>query len=256
MMENKSNIKSIVKAGKIIDVIAYERIPISLSDLSKRLDMAKSTLHGLLSTLVDIGYLEQVQESGKYKLGVQLFELGSQIMNTWSEKEIAQPYMEELARRTSETVHLAMLSNGEVLYVDKKEGNSSIRIVTAPGVKLPAHCTGVGKTLLAFLPEEKWKDILDTVGLQKYTSYTITKEEMLYKELDKIRRQGYAYDNQEYLDGLRCISAPIFDNNGRLVFALSISGPLSRMSKANIQAYLGLLLDATKDISKKLGYRG
>lgn len=254
VIESKSNIKSIVKAGKVIDVIAHARQPIALSDLANQLHIAKSTLHGILSTLVNIGYLEQEQSTGRYKLGVQLFELGSQIADTWNEKALVRPYMEELARITDETVHLAMLSNGEVLYVDKQEGNSSIRIVTAPGVKLPTHCTGVGKVLLAYSTAEEVKEILDRFGLKKYTKYTITSTEVLEKELLDIRKRGYSYDNQEFLDGLRCISAPLFDSNGKIVFALSISGPVSRMKKENIKEYLQILIDASKEISKKFGY--
>lgn len=254
-IDSKSNIKSIVKAGKIIDVIAFERVPISLSELSEQLGMAKSTLHGLLSTLVNIGYLEQEQETGRYKLGVQLFELGSQIANTWNEKVIAHAYMTKLAEVTGETVHLAMLSNGEVLYVDKQEAYSSIRIATAPGAKLPAHCTGVGKILLAFSNEEEVKEILNKFGLKQYTAHTITNENMLYEELRKTVRQGYVFDNQEFLDGLRCVAAPIFNHNGKIMFALSISGPLYRMNNESIEKYRILLLEAVEEISKKLGYR-
>lgn len=255
-IDSKNNIKSIVKAGLIIDVIAYERVPISLSDLATRLNMAKSTLHGLLSTLVNIGYLEQEQDTGKYKLGVHLFELGSQIANTWNEKRIARAYMTELVEKTGETVHLAMLSNGEVLYVDKQEGFSPIRIVTAPGVKLPAHCTGVGKILLAYSPKERMEQLIDQFGLIQYTSNTITSKDALYSNLKQIKEDGYTYDNQEFLDGLRCVAAPVFDYNGKVIFALSISGPLFRMSDELIEKYRDLLLEATKEISLKLGYRG
>jgi DNA-binding IclR family transcriptional regulator len=256
VIESKNNIKSIVKADKIINVIAYERKPIALSELSNRLHIAKSTLHGILATLTNIGYLQQDQETGKYKLGVRLFELGSQITSTWDEKAIVQPYMAELVEMSDETVHLAMLSDGEVLYVDKLEGNSSIRIVTAPGVKLPVHCTGVGKVLLAYCKEAEIQEILERFTLQKYTDYTMTDIEKLHKELEKIRKKGYSYDNQEYLDGLRCLSAPIFDRHGKVIFALSISGPLSRMNKENMAKYLSRLLAAASEISMKFGYRG
>ncbi|MDF9825042.1 DNA-binding IclR family transcriptional regulator [Breznakia sp. PF5-3] len=254
-IEGKNNIKSIVKASKIIDVIAFERSSLSLSELSERLGIAKSTLHGLLSTLVNIRYLEQDQNTGKYKLGVQLFELGSQIANTWNEKAIAKPYMEKLVEETGETIHLAMLSNGEVLYVDKQEANSSIRIATAPGAKLPLHCTGVGKVLLAFSNEKEIHNILNSYELTKYTEHTIIDEEGIKRELNKIKTLGYAYDNQEFLDGLRCVAAPIFDHNHRVIFSLSISGPLSRMKDEVIDHYRDLLLTASQEISRKLGYR-
>lgn len=253
-IDGKKNIKSIVKMSNIIDVIAYEQNAVSLSELSKRLGIAKSTLHGLLSTLVNIRYLEQEQETGRYKLGVQLFELGSQIANTWNEKTIAKSYMEKLVEETGETVHLGMLSNGEVLYVDKQEANSSIRIGTAPGLKLPLHCTGVGKVLLAYSDEKEIQKILSS-DLKKYTDYTIDDTKILGQQLIDIRKAGYGFDNQEFVDGLRCIAAPIFDRQSRVIFSLSISGPLSRMKEKEIIKYRNLLLEASSSISEKLGYR-
>lgn len=253
----KNNIKSIVKVSKIIDAIAFANSPLSLSELSKRLGIAKSTLHGLLSTLVNIRYLEQDQDTGRYKLGVQLFELGSQITNTWSEKAIAKSYMEKLASDTGETVHLAMLSNGEVLYVDKEEAYSSIRIATAPGAKLPIHCTGVGKVLLAFSSDEEVAKILnDDYEFEQYAEHTITNLKDLKRELVKIRTLGYTYDNQEYVDGLRCVATPIFDHNHKIIFALSVSGPIRRMQDETIAKYRDLLLMVGSEISQKLGYRG
>lgn len=255
-IDSKNNIKSIVKAGQVIDLIAYARTPVSLTDLAKELDMAKSTLHGLLSTLVNIGYLEQDRDTGKYKLGVHLFELGSQISNTWNEKILARSYMTELAEKTDETVHLAMLSGGQVLYIDKVEGYSPIRIVTAPGVKLPVHCTGVGKVLLAYSSEETIEQILKESPLERYTDYTIVSTNKLHEALAEIKTQGYVYDNQEFLDGLRCVAAPVFDHNGKVIFALSISGPLFKMTDEVIDEYRDMLLNATSSISERLGYRG
>ena len=253
-IDGKKNIKSIVKMSKIIDVIAFEQSALSLSELSQRLGIAKSTLHGLLSTLVNIRYLEQEQDTGRYKLGVQLFELGSQIANTWSEKTIAKSYMKKLVEETGETVHLGMLSNGEVLYVDKQEANSSIRIDTAPGAKLPLHCTGVGKVLLAYSDESEIEKILNS-KLEKYTDQTIDDNVELRKQLEEIQKVGYGFDNQEFVDGLRCVAAPIFNHQKKVIFALSISGPLSRMKQTEIMKYRDLLVSASKEISQKLGYR-
>jgi len=254
-IDGKNDIKSIVKASKIIDIIAFERKPLSLSELSSRLGMAKSTLHGLLSTLINIHYLEQEQDTGRYKLGIQLFELGSQITNTWSEKAIAKTYMEKLIEKSGETVHLAMLSNGEVLYVEKQEAYSSIRIATAPGAKLPVHCTGVGKVLLAYSSVQEIDQILKDYKFSAHTNFTITDRKTLMLELQQIIAQGYAYDNQEFVDGLRCVAAPIFNHTNRVIFSLSVSGPLYRMQDEQIEEYKQLLLDATYEISRKLGYR-
>ncbi|MDR1794860.1 MAG: IclR family transcriptional regulator [Erysipelotrichaceae bacterium] len=254
-VDNRNNIKSIVKAAKIIDAIAFERRSMSLSELSDKVKIAKSTLHGLLSTLVNIGYIDQESDSGYYKLGVELFELGSQISSTWNEKNLAKSWMRRLAEEVNETVHLAMLSNGEVLYVDKMESTQSIRIETAPGVKLPAHCTGLGKVLLAYQPKKEFEHILDSKGMKAYTAKTITNRRLLERELAEIRQNGVGMDDQEFLDGLRCVAAPIFDVNGRILFALSISGPLFRMSNDALENYRMKIKNIGMEISEKLGYR-
>jgi len=245
-----------VKAGSIIDLLAESSEPLSLGTLSQQTGIAKSTLHGIVSTLVNIGYLHQVPETGHYHLSVRLFEIGSSISNKWNERQIASPYMQRIVEDTGETVHMAVLSEGEVLYINKQESSRSIQIVTATGAKLPAHCTGLGKVLLAWLNTEEVRHIYQTKGFARFTATTITNFEDFLEELEMIRDRGFGIDEQEFMDGLRCVAVPVFNYLGQATAAMSISGPLSRMNGESFEFNKNSLLKASYEISERLGYQG
>jgi DNA-binding IclR family transcriptional regulator len=218
--------------------------------------MAKSTLHGILSTLVEIGYVSQNPDTDLYQLGLRFFEIGSSISNNWNERQIASPYMQKILEQTGETVHMAVLSDGEVLYINKQESSRSIQIVTSNGVKLPAHCTGLGKALLSGLSSEEVKYICDAKGMAKLTEQTITSYEALMTELATVQERGYSVDNQEFMEGLRCIAVPVFNHSGKVTAAISIAGPISRMRDDDFEFNKKCLMIASREISKKLGYTG
>jgi DNA-binding IclR family transcriptional regulator len=252
--QGSGSIRVIVKAAAVIDLLAESNDPVSLTSLSNELGIAKSTLHGILATLNSIGYVNKDPETGDYRLGLHLFELGNAISRKLDERRIAKPYMQMLAEKTGETVHLAVLEDGEVLYINKQESNSSIRIITESGLKLPVHCSGLGKVLLAGRPNEEIIDLLDKKGMAKYTETTITNVKDFMKEIELVRRQGYGSDRQEFMIGLRCTAAPIYNINGKVICAISISGPISRMSGDLLEAKRTHLMKAAKAVSKKLGY--
>ncbi|MDR2487646.1 MAG: IclR family transcriptional regulator [Clostridiales Family XIII bacterium] len=259
-METRSasggGIKVVIKAAAIIDLLADSEHALSLTEIATQLGIARSTLHGILATLVSVGYLTKETDTGNYRLGLHLFEIGNKISRKLDERKIAKPYMEQLSERTGETVHLAVLEDGEVLYINKQESNSSIRIITESGIKLPAHCTGVGKALLSGLCDERIKEIAKKKGLAKYTETTITGISRLLKDIERIRAQGFAADDQEFMVGLRCVAIPIRNIGGEVVCAISISGPVSRMSGELFEMKKRHLMKAARSISKKLGYGG
>jgi DNA-binding IclR family transcriptional regulator len=247
-------IRVLVKAAAVIDLLADSEHSLSLTAMSNELGIAKSTLHGILATLGGIGYVAKDPETGDYRLGLHLFEIGNAISRKLDERRIAAPYMEALAKKTGETAHLAVLEDGEVLYLDKHESNSSIRIITESGLKLPVHCSGLGKALLSGLSDGEITALLDKKGMEKYTETTITNAEDLLKEIAEVRRNGYASDRQEFMIGLRCVAAPIYNINGKSACAISISGPISRMTGDLLEAKRAHLMKAARAISKKLGY--
>jgi DNA-binding IclR family transcriptional regulator len=254
--KDSKQVKSILKAAAIIDLLADSEEPLPLAAITKELGIAKSTLHGLISTLVDVGYVAQDVDTGRYLLGFRLFEIGSSVSRKWNERKIAYPYMQQLTEQTGETVHLAVLDDGEVLYINKQESSNSIRIVTDTGVKLPAYCTGVGKVLLAGLSSTAFKKYAKGRDFVQYTATTITDLDALKAELNKIRSQGYATDEQEYLEGLRCIAAPIFNHKGEVTSAISVAGPLLRMKGDTFEEKKWYVLDVANNISKQMGYQG
>lgn len=249
-------IKSIVKAADVVDFLAASDSPAALSVIAKQLNMAKSTLHGIISTLVDVGYVTQDGETGHYALGLRLFEIGNTVSRKWNERRLSYPYMQKLVERTGETVHLAVLDDGEVLYINKLESSGSIRIVTETGIKLPAHCTGVGKALLSGLKPYELSEFVAKRGLASYTDTTITDAEALRAELELIRSRGYATDDQEYIEGLRCVAVPIFNHKGRVTCALSVAGPVSRMREEALEEIKGHLLTAAREVSRQMDYQG
>lgn len=254
-MEKEYRIKSVAKALKIVEILAKDAGEMALGEIAEKMRMPKGTTHGLISTLCDFGYIDQSPITGKYKLGFKLFELGNIVAQRLEIKNIAAPYIQKLVEEMEETVHLTILDKGEVLYIDKRESQQSIRIASRVGARLPAHCTGVGKVLLAFLPAEERKKIIAEKGLKRFTRNTITDPEVLEAELAKIREQGYAFDNEEFMEGLKCIAAPIRDYTGKVCAAISISGPTSRLRGEKLKKAVELVVATASAISMEMGYR-
>lgn len=248
-------LKSITKAVNVINLLADADTPMSLTEMSNELGIAKSTLHAIVATLLEEEYLAQDSDTNKYELGFRLFEIGSQFSRKLNISRIAMPYMQNLAKKTNETIHLAVLSDNEVLYVNKEESSVSIRIVTETGLKLPVHCTGVGKALISGHTTDELEKVAQEKGLKKYTDSTITDLKKLQKEISKVKGQGFAVDEQEFMVGLRCIAIPIYNHSGKVVCALSISGPVARMMGDSFEDKKKRLMHAAAKISQEMGYR-
>ena len=246
------NIKSIVKAANIIDLLSEAEAPLSLGEIANRLDMQKSTLHGILATLCAVGFVAQSPENGRYRLSDKLFELGNKVAASWNERKLAYPYMKRIVAQTGEAVHMAVLEDGDVLYIQKQESEQSIRIVTDNGVRLPPHCSGVGKVLLSGLSDSEIQKLVRKKGLVRYTDRTITDFDSLMTELETVRRQGYALDDQEFMIGLKCVAVPIADYHGKIKTALSISAPVARMDGERLERNRLLLQEAADAIMKQL----
>jgi DNA-binding IclR family transcriptional regulator len=218
------------------------------------LGLSRSTVHGLLATLRQHSLLSQ-DAGGHYVLGVKLFELGMAAVSRLDLRTVAGPVLERLADEFQETVHLVINDGLDVVYIDKRESPQSIRIVSQVGHRLPGHCTGVGKAMLAFKPKAELEKLLAGVELERYTGNTITDKDQLKAELELVRQSGYALDNEEIIDGLRCVAAPIRDHTTQVVAALSVSGPSMRMKPEKVERVIPAVVQAVADISQQLGYR-
>ncbi len=222
--KKSGRIQSVDRALLILDLLAESSDGCTLSELSQKMDLPKSTVHGILSTLRDRSYVKQSEENGKYLLGIHLFDLGTKVANSWGIREAARPAMRWLSQEFGETVHLGCEDNGDVLYLDKIVADSLVSIASDVGARLPMHCSAVGKALLASKSDSEIKRYISYKGLIPLTGRTITDPDELIKELMKVRQQGYALDDGEFAEGLRCVGAPIVDEDGLTRFAISVAG--------------------------------
>lgn len=253
--KKSSHVQSVERALLLIELLAKEDSEMTLTEIATRLNWPKSTVYGLISTLRDYRYVDQSEETGCYRLGIRFFELGNQIGHSWDIRSIAKPFMQKLNNQLGDMIQLATEDQGEVLYLDKIDSHHLIRIVSEIGRRLPMHCSGLGKSILAYLPEGKVKQIIRQHGMHSFTERTITTLPALLKELEKIRSQGYAVDDQEVMMGLRCVAAPIFDSRGQVKYAVSVSGLCSEMSGERMERVIVLVKETADSISSAMGYR-
>lgn len=244
---------TVQKAAEVLNLFSTEQPEWGISQLSKRLSFPKSSTSALVSTMAEEGLLRRTS-SGRYKLGWRVVALSQVLLSTTDFRLEARPVMETLITRFGETVHLATLESEQVIYVDKLQGTRAVQVsVTGVGYRLPAHCSGVGKVILAERPWDEVQQILSCRGMAAVTSKTITTLEAFRAELACVAHQGYAYDIEEAVEELCCVAAPIRDHSGEVVAALSLSVPAYRFQQAREQYRLAIV-GATKQISENLGY--
>ncbi len=209
----------------------------------------------LLASLAQVGLLGKT-EAGRYRLGWRLVALSETLLAATELRREARPIMEELAAQYQETIHLAILDDAKVVYVDKLEGRQAVRIeLTSLGTRLYPHCSALGKVLLAYRPEAEVKRIVKTGGLPRFTPNTITDEGELGQALTKIRKQGYAYDLEEILPDLCCVGAPVHNYTGDVLAAISMSVPAYRFQRSQTE-FRKAIVRGAKMISERLGYYG
>jgi len=254
--KSSSHVQSVERALILIEALAEEKYGISLTELAKKVGWPKSTVHGLISTLRNYHYVEQSPTTGCYKMGVRLFELGNVVSRTWDINAVAKPHMQSLSSELGELVQLATENKGDVLYIDKVDSNHIMRIVSEVGGRLPMHCSGLGKVLLAYKSDSEVNRIISNKGMCRMTSKTIVTLPQLKKELNEIRKRGYGLDNQEVMEHLRCVAAPIFDGNNQVLYAISISGLYTGFQGEYLKKIIRLILKASQSISYDMGYRG
>jgi DNA-binding IclR family transcriptional regulator len=255
----KNFVQSIERVSIILDALSEYPQGLSLGDLSAKVDLSKGTTHRLISSLAFLGYARQDSETKKYNLGFKLVELGNRLLSQIDFRTEARPYLFDLAESVKETVHLVILDQKEVLYIDKVESGGQppgLRMVSMLGSRIPAHCTAVGKVLLSALPEETLEKLVGEKGLPKQTEKTITDFAKLKTHLKRVRTNGHAFDQEENEIGIRCVAAPIRDQLGEVIAAISISGPVSRINVRMLKTELKTRVAETAlRISRKIGYQ-
>ncbi|WP_059105721.1 IclR family transcriptional regulator [Shouchella shacheensis] len=249
-------VKSVDRALQIIAHVSKYKQGVGVTELATKLELTKSSTHKLLATLAEHGYIEQERESKKYRLGYKFLELSSILLDSIDLRGEARPFLEELEATTNEVVHLVVYDQGDMIYIEKLEGNETLRTHSKIGRKAPIHCTSVGKVISAYLPTDTRAKLIDKEGLPRHTERTIVEKEAFEQEIENVRLHGYGYEMEENEQGITCIAAPIFDHQGDITAAVSISGPSIRMTRERLQNLSPLIISVGEKISQRIGYRG
>lgn len=247
------SIQSIHRASQIMAAIAEHSNSISLTELSKIVDLHKSTVHRILGTLIEIGYVQQNPTNSHYELTIKLFEIGSSVIRNNSLTTIAKPYLRQLRDLSGEVVHLVVPDSGEIVYIDKVESIHTLRMHSYVGKRSPMYCTAVGKAILSQQSREKIEAYWQSITPVKHTENTIVALEPFIEELGRIKATGISYDNEEHEKDIRCIGTTLEGFSGEVVAAISISGPVQRMTDAHIESLIPELLRIKREISRELG---
>ncbi|MGX8711460.1 IclR family transcriptional regulator [Clostridium sp. KNHs216] len=248
-------VQSVVRALDILECFEGQLVELGISEISDQMKLSKSTVYGLVNTLVSKGYLEQNVQTKRYRLGIKLFELGSLVYKRMDLRNEAKPFCEELVSKHNATVHLAAHYGDEIVYIDKVDAPGAMIVYSQTGKRAPMHCTGVGKAILAFLGDEALRHLFVKGNLEQYTEHTLTCLEDLSQEMNHVRACGYAIDNEEIETGLRCVAAPIFNHLNQPVAAISVSAPTARLPMENIASIAKDVQGCALQISQRLGYK-
>jgi DNA-binding IclR family transcriptional regulator len=245
-------LQSLDRAVAVLEMLGESETALSLAEVCQRLRLRKSTAHRSLMVLERSALIERTPEN-RYRLGMKLYELGNRAVEQVDLRTRVHPYFRRLAARVGETVHLSVLQKTSIVYLDKVEPNRRVCVSSRTGSSNPVYCTSMGKAMLAFQPPEVIEQLVSRIRFVRYTHKTLTSKEALMKALERVRRRGYAIDDQEIEVGVRCVGAPIFDEHHRAIAAVSVSGPTSRITAASMPVIAEHLLRCCHDISLSLG---
>lgn len=249
---NKVLVQSVERALSILEVFG-QHAELGVTEISKLINLNKSTTYGLLNTLYEKGYIDK-KANGKYCLGLKLLELGQHVQNRLDVRNIARPLLEKLCEKYDETIHLVLFNREEAYYVDKVESARSIVKITQVGKKVALNASAVGKVILAFMPPELQEKEL-AQPLQRYTPNTIVDPNELREHVQLVRQRGYALDMEEIELGVRCVGAPLRDYTGEVIGAFSCSAPATRVSPERLTEIIEAVKNTALEISLRLGYK-
>lgn len=251
----RSTLSSVRNAARVLREFAQGDREIGVTELSRRLGIGKSTAHRLLNTLAEERLLEQDPQTGAYRLGLLMYELGASVALHTDLHEACSPVLDQLRNATRETVQVAVLDGREVVYVERRESPQTLRLFGRVGHRNWAHCTSTGKLLLAFLPPAELETLLSGWTMTRRTPYTVTDPRALRTMLESIRRQGWAENISESELGVASVAAPIRNARGDVIAAVSVAGPVQRLGSESLRRFARPAVDAGLAISRRLGFR-
>ena len=245
---------AVERALAMLEAVAQDSEGLSNADISRKLQIPKSSASYILRTLENQGYLNR-DANGKYRVGLKILSLSRGALSGIDVREVALPIMRHLVEKTSLTCHLAILDGPEAVYIEKVEPPGFIRMDTWVGRRMRVHATSVGKALAAFIPQERLEKIVSERAMEKRTPKTITTLPRLLKDLEKVRTQGYAVDDEENNLGARCVGAPVFNQQGAIEASVGLSGTIGQVNAQTMPRIVEALKDAARHVSMQLGYR-
>jgi IclR family transcriptional regulator, KDG regulon repressor len=255
-MSGENSVQSVDRALDIMEYLSEKKKACGVTEISNAVGLHKSTVHRLLNTLMNRGYVEKDIDSDNYMVGKRVLMLGSSVLDRMDVRTVARPYIRRLSEKTNEVVHLSILDGDEAVYIEKVESfkQSSVRMNSQIGKRVPLYCTAVGKILLSSMKEEQVLNLLKGKDMHKFTNNTIDTVEGYLKELEKVRKVGYSTDEMEHEEGIRCIAAPIYDRKGKITASVSISGPIFHMTEERMPEIKSELLKTAEEISEQMGF--
>ncbi|MFY9779281.1 MAG: IclR family transcriptional regulator [Candidatus Baltobacteraceae bacterium] len=249
----RPKVQSVDRTLDVLESLASRRGATGISELAQLVGLHVSTVHRLLATLVDRGYVRQDPESSRYHLGSRIFMLASAADVHLDLRLVARPYLERLMRNSGETANLVTMSEREVVYLDQVASMHLVKMFTPPGMRAPLYCTGTGKLLLAYKPAAFVESVL-SAPMKRFTAKTIVSRTALESELSAIRKNGFAVDDEEMEEGVRCLAVPIFDRRRQCVGALSVSGPATRLTPERVHKLASTARAVADELSRQLGF--
>lgn len=244
-------VSSVKRAMDILMLFNGSDTGLTLKDISARIDLHKSSILRTLATLASSGILEKDLPTGTYRLGLLVLELAGTVLERYDFRQQARPYLEDLAEKTGEIIHLSILDGGEIIYLDKHGEAQPLTVATKIWGRHPSHCSAMGKVLLSGLSQEEMMKALGPGPYRKMTANTITESSVLQKVLECVREDGYALDDEEAFPGIRCVAAPIKGPVGEILAAISATVPIQRMNEERTLEICGLLKSAAEEISRR-----
>ncbi|MBG0790035.1 MAG: IclR family transcriptional regulator [Desulfovibrionaceae bacterium] len=248
-------VQTLDRAFDIVELLSRETGGLNLTEIASRMSLNKSTAHRILASLQERGYVEKREQGKVYRLGLELIELSSAFLNSLELKTEAQPILNQLSRQSGQTVFMAIMREGDVVYIDKVEAFNSLRRYKIIGKRMPLYATSLGKSLLTGLTDAEIVKLYRNKPFKQITDHTIDNVHDLLKEVELTRRRGWAHDNQENELGTMCVGAPVYDYRNMVIAAVSVAWEIEGQPDLDLKRLAALVVEATQEISHRMGYR-
>jgi len=252
MIRNSNLVQSLMRGLVGLEMAAEGEV--SPQELADRLGIDRSSAYRLLYTLMECGYLTQAENRKFIPNGGKFVAIFGKVAGRLDWMKLANQYMEVLAEETGETANLGVVENNYLVYIGQAQSDNAVRVYNAIGTRRPLHSSSLGKAYLAFLDEPRRSEIIDMIDFTPITPKTITNPELFRLHLEMVRRNGYAFDDEETFEGVRCLAAPVFDHKGKIIAAMGISGPTSRVTLERLPFYSNKVVEIARELSRNIGY--